>query len=173
MPPIHHTTPEDMPTNIRPSKRPLGTIALGSLALILALGWAGREAAFAKSAAEAVKSGTINVGEVKMGPHTDLGKVVGQAGIYFAGDTTSSSKFVTGRFVLEPGKTPHAPHTHIEEEVMVIESGKGVISVDGKETPIGPGSAMYTAPNVPHGIVNTGDTPIVFYFIKWAPATGK
>ena len=51
---------------------------------------------------------------------------------------------------------------------MVIEQGTGEIDVDGKITKVGPGSVMYTAPNVSHGIVNTGDTPIVFYFIKWA-----
>ena len=38
-----------------------------------------------------------------------------------------SSKFVTGRLVLDPGKTPHPPHTHVEEEVMVIEQGHGEI----------------------------------------------
>ena len=56
---------------------------------------------------------------------------------------------------------------------MVIEQGHGEIDVDGKITRVGPGSVMYTAPNVPHGIVNTGDTPIVFYFIKWAGKDGK
>jgi hypothetical protein len=26
---------------------------------------------------------------------------------------------------------------------------------------------MYTAPNVEHGLKNTGDEPLVFYFVKW------
>ena len=56
---------------------------------------------------------------------------------------------------------------------MLIESGVGEIVVDGKTTRVGPGSAMYTAPNVSHGIVNTGDTPLVFYWVKWAPAATK
>ena len=45
------------------------------------------------------------------------------SGSTWQGDTPASTKFVTGRFVLDPGKTPHPPHTHAEEEVMVIESG--------------------------------------------------
>ena len=97
----------------------------------------------------------------------DKGESVGKNGVYIAGDTPASTKFVTGRFVLSPGKTPHAPHTHSEEEVMIIESGHGEILCDGKTTKIGPGSVMYTSPNVPHGITNTGDEPIVFYYVKW------
>jgi mannose-6-phosphate isomerase-like protein (cupin superfamily) len=76
---------------------------------------------------------------------------------------------VTGRFILQPGKTPHAPHTHVEEEVMIVESGTGEIFCDGKTTKVGPGSVMFTTPNVSHGITNTGSEPLVFYYVKWAP----
>jgi mannose-6-phosphate isomerase-like protein (cupin superfamily) len=98
---------------------------------------------------------------------TDKGESVGENGVYIAGDTPASTKFVTGRFVLPPGKTPHAPHTHPEEEVMIIERGHGEIFCDGTTTKIGPGSVMYTTPNAPHGITNTGSEPIVFYYVKW------
>ena len=50
---------------------------------------------------------------------------------------------------------------------MIIESGHGEIVCDGKTTKVGPGTAMYTTPDAEHGIVNTGQEPIVFYFIKW------
>ena len=50
---------------------------------------------------------------------------------------------------------------------MIIESGHGEIFCDGKTTKIGPGSVMYTTPNAPHGITNTGSEPIVFYYVKW------
>ncbi len=103
-----------------------------------------------------------------MSDYRDRGSVVGKLGIYLAGETPESKNFVTGRLVLDAGKTPHPPHTHVEEEIMVIEQGTGEIEVDGKITKVGPGSVMYTTPNVSHGIVNTGKTPIVFYFIKWA-----
>ena len=61
---------------------------------------------------------------------TDKGEAVGTNGVYLSGDTPASSKFITGRFVLPPGKSPHAPHTHPEEEVMIIESGHGEILCD-------------------------------------------
>lgn len=145
------------------------TVVASAVALGLALGWAWRETAWAQEKAAAARSQTITLDQVKMSEFRDQDKPVGQIGIYLGGDTPSSSKFVTGRFVLDPGKTPHAPHTHAEEEVMVVESGTGEIFCDGKTTKVGPGSVMFTTPNAPHGITNTGQTPLVFYFVKWAP----
>lgn len=139
---------------------------MSAVVLALGLGWASRELAFAQEKA-AVRSQTVTLDQVKMKDYSDQGKQVGQIGIYLEGDAPRSSKFVTGRFVLDPGQTPHAPHTHVEEEVMVIESGQGEIFCNGKTTKVGPGSVMFTAPNDPHGIVNTGKTPLVFYFVKW------
>ena len=149
------------------------TVAPLGLALVLAVGWACREAAFAREKAALVASGTINVSQVEMKDFRDKGEKVGRNGVYLAGDTPGSTKFITGRFVIDPGKTPHAPHTHVEEEVMIIESGTGEIFCDGKTTKVGPGSVMYTTPDAPHGINNTGDTPLVFYYVKWAGKDGS
>src|SRR5262249_23480745 len=130
--------------------------AFAALALALAAGWSYREVAFAFERAKEVTPGTINLEQLQVSAFSDKGEKVGTTGAYLAGDTPASSKFATGRFVLEPGKSPHAPHTHIEEEVMIIESGHGEIFCDGKTTKVGPGSMMYTTPNASHGITNTG-----------------
>jgi mannose-6-phosphate isomerase-like protein (cupin superfamily) len=139
-----------------------------AVALVLAVGWSYREVAFAFERAKEVSSGTINLDQLEMASFKDKDELVGKNGVYLSGDTPASTKFATGRFILEPGKTPHAPHTHVEEEVMIIESGHGEIICDGKTTKVGPGSIMYTTPNTSHGITNTGSDPIVFYYIKWA-----
>jgi mannose-6-phosphate isomerase-like protein (cupin superfamily) len=138
-----------------------------ALSCALAAGWSLREAALALDRAGEVSSATINLDQVEMKSASDKGETVGAHGVYVAGDTPASTRFVTGRFVLQPGKSPHAPHTHAEEEVMIIESGHGEILCDGKTTKIGPGSVMYTTPNAAHGITNTGREPIVFYYVKW------
>ncbi len=137
------------------------------LAVVMAVGWSYREIAFARERANEVHSGTIGVEQVEMKTATYNGQPVGENGVYVAGETPASTKFVTGRFVLPPGKTPHAPHTHPEEEVMIVERGHGEIFCDGKTTKVGPGSVMFTVPNASHGITNTGDEPIVFYYVKW------
>lgn len=87
--------------------------------------------------------------------------------VHYNGPTAQLSTMCTGMCVLEPGASPHPPHTHPEEEHMIVASGTGIIEVDGKQTPVGPGAIMYTAGNVPHGIFNTGDTPMTFYWSKW------
>ncbi|MEO6809262.1 MAG: cupin domain-containing protein [Isosphaeraceae bacterium] len=144
-----------------------------TMALALGIGWASREAAFAQEQAEAVASKTVTLDQVKMSRFKDGEKPVGQIGIYLAGETPGSKDFVTGRFVIDPHQTPHAPHRHIEEEVMIVESGNGEILCDGKTTKVGPGSVMYTAPGVPHGITNTSDDSLTFTFIKWTSKGGK
>jgi len=141
-------------------------VATGT-ALLLAIGWSAREISHAREAADQVRSGTFSLKDVKMSDVQDGGKAVGQNGVYVSGDTPGSRNFITGRFVIAPGQSPHAPHRHPEEEVMVIESGQGEILCDGKTTPVGPGSVMYSTPGVLHGINNTGSEPIVFYYVKW------
>jgi mannose-6-phosphate isomerase-like protein (cupin superfamily) len=157
---IDHTLGEQ---NMRVFKR----WGFAGLALVLAAGWSCREVAFALGQARHVTSETINLDRVEMVASTYKDEPVGKNGIYISGETPASSKFVTGRFVLSAGKTPHAPHTHPEEEILIVESGTGEIFCDGKTTKIGPGSVMYATPNAPHGITNTGSDPIVFYYVKW------
>jgi len=151
-----------------PRTRP-ATLIPSALALILGLGWATREVAFALEKADLVRSQTVTLDQVEMKEDRYEGQPVGKIGFYMKGDSPGSSNFVTGRYAIDPGKTPHAPHTHVEEEIMIVESGHGEIFCDGKTTMVGPGSVMFTTPNAPHGINNTGKTPLVFYFVKWAP----
>ena len=147
--------------------------ALAGLCVLTALGWGLRELAFARASAALVASKTVNLSEVTEKEDKFDGKRTGMAGIYVSGDTPASTKFVTGRFTIDVGKTPHPPHTHVEEEVMIVEKGAGEIFCDGKTTKVEPGSVMYTVPNAPHGIVNTGSEPLTFYFMKWAPGETK
>jgi mannose-6-phosphate isomerase-like protein (cupin superfamily) len=91
----------------------------------------------------------------------------GDLRIYFDGPTDQLKSITAGSLRLKAGMTPHEPHAHPEEEFMVITEGTGEISVEGKKTKVGPGSMMYCAANKLHGIVNTGKTPLLFYFYKW------
>lgn len=92
----------------------------------------------------------------------------GDLRIFYNGSTEQLKSMTAGSLRLNPGATPHPPHVHPEEEFMVITEGTGEIVVEGKTTKVGPGSMMYCASNKSHGIVNTGKTPMLFYFYKWA-----
>ena len=91
----------------------------------------------------------------------------GDLRIYFDGPTDQLKQMTAGSLRLKPGATPHPPHQHPEEEFMVVTEGTGEIVVDGKTKKVGPGSMMYCAANKLHGVVNTGKTPLLFYFYKW------
>jgi mannose-6-phosphate isomerase-like protein (cupin superfamily) len=91
----------------------------------------------------------------------------GDLRIYFDGPTDQLRSMTAGSLRLKAGMTPHAPHTHPEEEFMVITEGTGEIDIAGKITKVGPGSMMYCAANQSHGILNTGKTSLLFYFYKW------
>jgi len=67
-------------------------------------------------------------------------------------------KMVTGIANIKPGKEIHPPHKHEEEEFLHIISGTGEWKA---------GDLLYAKPNDLHGIVNTGNETLVFYFIKW------
>jgi mannose-6-phosphate isomerase-like protein (cupin superfamily) len=87
--------------------------------------------------------------------------------VHYNGPTDQLSAVSMGMVVLDPGAAPHEPHRHPEEEFMLVASGAGEIVCDGKTTQAGPGSVMYCAGDVLHGIVNTGVVPLTFYWSKW------
>jgi mannose-6-phosphate isomerase-like protein (cupin superfamily) len=141
-------------------------------AFALALGWAAREIAHARDRAPGVESQTVNLDQVKMSDYKYEGTPVGHAGVYVQGETPGCANLLTGRFILEPGKSPHPPHVHPDEEILIVETGQGAIICDGKTTKVGPGSVMYSAPNVSHGITNTGQEPLTLIFVKWTARKG-
>jgi uncharacterized protein (TIGR02246 family) len=68
---------------------------------------------------------------------------------------------------LPPGQTTHAPHTHPNEEVIVIREGTLEAFQNGKTTRIGPGGLLFMASNQPHNVVNVGETTAVYHVINW------
>jgi len=86
---------------------------------------------------------------------------------HYNGPTEQLDGLCAGMCVLDPGSTPHPPHTHPEEEFMIVASGTGEIICGDKTTQVGPGAVMYCDGNVIHGITNTGKVPLTFYWSKW------
>jgi mannose-6-phosphate isomerase-like protein (cupin superfamily) len=91
----------------------------------------------------------------------------GELRVYFDGPTDQLKTMTAGSLMLKPGMQPHPPHQHPEEEMMVIAEGTGEIVVDGQKSRVGPGSMLYCVAGRLHGIVNTGKTPLLFYYCKW------
>jgi quercetin dioxygenase-like cupin family protein len=68
---------------------------------------------------------------------------------------------------LPPGKSPHPPHTHAEEELVIIKEGTLEAMQSGKTRRMGPGSVIFQASNQLHGVRNVGETPAIYYVVRW------
>ena len=60
---------------------------------------------------------------------------------------------------LPPGQASHAPHTHPEEEVIIIKEGSVEVHQSGQTRVVGPGAVLFMASYEPHAVRNVGDTP--------------
>ena len=118
--------------------------------------------AFALFADAGLSNSVVDTGNAKVAY-----EAFGELRTYFDGPTSQLKTMTAGSLRLKPGMSPHPPHEHPEEEFMVVTEGTGEISVEGKVHKVGPGSMMYCSAGKLHGIVNTGKTPLLFYFYKW------
>jgi quercetin dioxygenase-like cupin family protein len=89
-----------------------------------------------------------------------------KAYVNFNGPTEQLAAFASGFVTLEPGAQPHPPHRHIEEEIMIVGEGAGEFSINGVATQVKTGDMVFAESNVLHGVRNTGQTQMTFYFIK-------
>ena len=75
---------------------------------------------------------------------------------------------------VNPGEASHAPHSHPEEELIIVKEGTVEALQNGETKQAGPGSIIFEASNQPHGLRNGGKTPATYYVIKWfSPGTLK
>ena len=75
---------------------------------------------------------------------------------------------------LNPGTTSHPPHTHPNEELVIIREGTVEVLNGGVWKRLGPGSIVFNASNSPHALRNVGEGPTTYHVINWkTPATPK
>ena len=84
------------------------------------------------------------------------------------GKTFALEYFEIHASTLEPGKAPHPPHTHADqEELMIVKEGQVKITIAGKSKILGPGSIAFAMPGDEHGIENAGKTQATYYILKY------
>lgn len=68
---------------------------------------------------------------------------------------------------LAPGKSPHAPHQHVHEELLILKEGTLETFQSGKTTRVGPGAIIFQSSNEFHNVTNVGTTPATYFVVGW------
>jgi quercetin dioxygenase-like cupin family protein len=91
----------------------------------------------------------------------------------FAAPTATLDEFEHHTTTLKPGGSPHPPHTHQNEEVLIIKSGTVEAWVNGEWKTAPEGSLLFFASMVPHTVRNTSDKPATYFVLNWAALGSK
>jgi (S)-ureidoglycine aminohydrolase len=84
------------------------------------------------------------------------------------GSTTSLAHFEVHASTIQPGKAPHLPHTHAdEEELIIVKEGRIKVTINRSSNLLGPGSIAYAIPSDEYGIINEGTEQACYYVFKY------
>jgi XRE family transcriptional regulator, regulator of sulfur utilization len=86
---------------------------------------------------------------------------------FFTARTATVERLEVHETTLNPGKSPHPPHQHPNEEMILMEKGTVEALVNGEWKRVGPGSVVFFASNQLHGLRNTGSEPAVYHVVNW------
>ncbi|MEO6914410.1 MAG: cupin domain-containing protein [Chitinophagaceae bacterium] len=78
------------------------------------------------------------------------------------------AKFDMHATALNPGFASHPPHTHRNEEIILMLKGKAESFIDGKKYAVEAGDIVFTASNATHNITNTGTEQCGYFAIQWS-----
>jgi mannose-6-phosphate isomerase-like protein (cupin superfamily) len=96
------------------------------------------------------------VSKTEPGTHSGGGETVGYS--FFA--RTPGLRLVFRKRALKPG-SGIGYHEQKEDEIYYVLSGRGIMTIDGKEVEVTPGTAVLTRPGSSHGLKQTGPDDLV------------
>ena len=83
--------------------------------------------------------------------------------------TTTLERLEVHQTSLAPGGSPHPPHRHVHDEMMLVERGTLEVSQEGVVKRAGPGSLIFQSSNELHGLKNVGLDTAVYWVIAIYP----
>jgi XRE family transcriptional regulator, regulator of sulfur utilization len=92
---------------------------------------------------------------------------VGSVRSVFRGPTPTLDEMEIHITTLNPDQSPHPPHRHPNEELIIIREGNVETLSNGEWKKAGPGSIIFNASNELHGLKNIGTTPAIYHVINW------
>lgn len=89
---------------------------------------------------------------------------------FFKARTATLEELELHATTLGPGKAPHPPHRHPNEEMIILWKGTLEALENGEWKRVGPGSVIFNASNQLHGLRNSGTEEAVYHVINWKTA---
>lgn len=86
---------------------------------------------------------------------------------FFQSPTATLDELECHVTTLNPRETAHAPHQHPEEELIVVKEGTIEVVQGGVTNRVGPGSVIFHASNIFHGMRNAGEGVASYHVFKW------
>ena len=81
--------------------------------------------------------------------------------------TAMMNRFDIHVTTLNPGLKSHEPHTHQNEEIILMLEGDAKMTVNTGTVRCTTGDAVYVASMVPHNLINSGKTAATYFAIQW------
>jgi quercetin dioxygenase-like cupin family protein len=95
---------------------------------------------------------------------------VGSVRSFFKARTATLDELEMHVTTLKPGKSPHEPHQHPNEELVIVRQGTVEALSNGEWKRVGPGSVIFNASNQLHGLRNVGTDEAIYDVINWRSA---
>lgn len=83
----------------------------------------------------------------------------------FSSPSTPTDSLVAGVAVCPPFTGHLCAHRHTQAEVYYITEGQGVVTIDGKDNRVAKGSAVFIPGNAEHGIRNSGEEELKWFYV--------
>ncbi len=93
---------------------------------------------------------------------------VGEVRSVLRGPTATLDELEIHITTLNPGLSPHPPHKHLNEELIIVRDGTVETLLNGEWKRAGPGSVIFNASNQLHGLRNVGAGPATYHVINWS-----
>ncbi|WP_276500313.1 cupin domain-containing protein [Terrimonas pollutisoli] len=86
---------------------------------------------------------------------------------FFNRPTSQLAQFEMHTTALNADSVSHAPHTHVQEEIILILRGNVTMHIDGKLFPAAPGDLIFLSSRIPHALLNTGKEQCEYFAFQW------
>lgn len=93
----------------------------------------------------------------------------GERRAVFDSPTPTLAQFECHITTLNPGESPHPPHHHADEELMIIKEGTLEALQGDRTNLVTAGGIIFEASNEVHGLRNVGTNQATYFVLKYSP----